>query len=206
MNSKSLTLIMAVIACIVLIAVIFAGVMVENILNPAAHEVWILLRNSLLLIDQIIIWWVVVAAGIVILLIQLFVLAQKKGEDIEQIEVTNLYLVQVSNWKSNIPPNAHQKIHQNRLKPVLIKFLVSLYAARKRLPYNYILTEAFKNKRINLPEEIYNFLFSAEQAQTPKDILRNLLREISGPNARKYRADLISCIKYIESDLENSNE
>lgn len=206
MKIKKRAVIVALLVLIFLLGAVFPGTAARYVLNPAADGIWKLLRNSVFLPDQAAVWYFVIILCAVILTAFIFARTRRDRIETENSDTGNLYLEKYTNWKLHLPSDAYSTAYQERIRPLLTKFIVSQYAARMHLSNDYRLMDEFKNRRTELPDTIYTFLFPPKEDASIKNSLRKLVRKVSGREGSEYRKDLTECIKFIENNLENHND
>ena len=79
--------------------------------------------------------------------------------------------------------------------------MVYLYAARKRIPVDYHLFDAFKKKEIKIPENIHNFLYTENKKKFIIDIFK-IYNRISGRESGEYYRKLEEYLLFLENFME----
>jgi len=166
--------------------------------------VWFILRYTILRLDHGIIWW----AAIIICIIALWLKLKWVSDhpENEEKKAIGFYAKKYANWKSHFIYKAHSKFNKDRLKRKLQELLVTLYAVRKRLAINYEITDLFRNKKIQLPENIYSFFFTETKEKEKRFSIKRFYNSLSGHDAVEYYKNLDESLTYIENYLENRND
>ncbi len=202
-SNRALPIIL-VCAGLILAAVIFWDTTLNHLLKPAALAAWLALRSTILRLDQGIIWWAVVALCAVILLLRLSKPAHQPAA--EKSETADYFTRRLAYWRSHFLGRPHDPFNRDRLASKLRVMIVTLYAAGKRVAVTFELTDAFREGKIRLPENIHAFLFSPPPPRGFPHSLYRFWDRVSGREEREYRQRLDECLAYIHHQLEHCHE
>ena len=192
-------LILLFLSILTIIFILYNTFILENILKPLALLLWLLLRIFVLSIDQVIIWGIMIFIIAYILFVR-FISINSENETYQE-SINNFYTEKLSLWKFYFSGDIYNLQNQKDLKIELIRMMVNLHAARKRMPVDYHLFDSFKAKEIQIPENIYNFLYAENTKKFNINISR-IYNRISGREAALYYQNLEECLLFLENFME----
>jgi hypothetical protein len=198
-NRKIVVLIIAGIT--VFTCILFSSFIFENILKPLTLILWLFLRIFVLSIDQIILW-IITLAIVISFFIYKISRIQSASIQNESSAAWNIFERKLEYWKLYFSSNPHNPEDIKSLKNVLSRILVSVYASRKRIPANFIVYDAFKKGEIELPEQVYSFLFENEMKRKWFDP-RTWISGFSRKKIIEYERGLEESLNYLEEFLDN---
>ena len=192
-------LILIILSILTIVCILYRLFIFENILKPLALILWLFLRFFVLSIDQITIWFMMIFIIAFVLFIR-FVFTTSDNESSQDI-IINFYLQKFKSWKFYFGAENYNLQNQKDLKLELIRMMVNLHAARKRISVDYHLFDAFKKKEIQIPENIHNFLYAENKKKFCINIFK-IYNRISGRQAGEYYRNLEECLLFLENFME----
>jgi hypothetical protein len=202
-KSEKLIILVIIICVLTIIFIVFRTFIQKEIFKPLALAFWLMLRVFVLSIDQAVLWWLMIGIIIIVFIFNLNLI--KPPEEYQDIGLSSFHIHKYEIWESYFQIENHDLYKKDKLKKELARILVFVYATGKRLPVDYRLFDAFKNREINLPENIYSFLFTAEKKKSFFN-LRNIYNKLSGREAGEYKRNLEECLIFLENFMEIHNE
>jgi len=200
-KSNKIVLLIIIIFIIATLAIIFRIFLFENIIKPYALISWFLLRIFILWIDQKIIWGLLIFFIITIFFIKystFFLFSEETNTPIEN----NEYLIKLRLWKSYLSGEINDIEDIKKIKKgKLLSILVSIYASNKRILIDHKLYEAFENREILLPDEIFNFIYDSYNNKHGK-IYKWFFYRLNKTEIINYHKELDVFINYLENLLE----
>ena len=127
-------------------------------------------------------------------------LITSKSESYQE-NIKNFYAEKLESWKFYFAGDIYNLHTRKDLKQELIRMMVNLHASRKRIQVNYLLFDDFKAKKIQIPENIYNFLY-AENTKKFSINISKIYKRISGREADEYYRNLEKCLLFLENFME----
>ncbi len=220
-NSRA-TLLALVGVVILLLGIIFHQFVLENVLNPIALTIWLLLRISILSLDQSFYW----GAGIVIAFIYTIyrLLQSQTLEQTIEISDPNPAVNSVEYWRTSILLSAHQAGDKSSLKKEMASLLVALYSPHRPDSASFQIYDDLAQGEIPLPPQIHTFLFPQEPAPNPIPFTENPLgaiqqwfqsarlsiqkwvRRRSGLEEAEYYQAIRLALDFMEDSLEMKND
>jgi hypothetical protein len=200
-KSDRLILLIILLCILIITCIIFRTFLLESVIKPVAKAFWLMLRFTILSIDQAILWGLMISVFVIIFIFSLNLI--KPPGDYFDPGVAGFHLQRHEIWESYFIVENHDFYKRSKIKKELAKILVYVYAARKRLSADYRLYDVFKNREIELPENIYSFLFTEEESYFS---LQKLFYKLSGREAGDYKRNLRECIVFLENFMEISDE
>jgi hypothetical protein len=195
-----LVLIVGLLLPVIIICRVF---ILQNILQPMSLFAWLFIRLFVLSTDQMIIWGLTIFAVIVVCICRLVLMPQTQVED--ESPDTNVYQDNIESWRFHLSTGLEYQVNVNDLKKRMIDILISIYASRKRIEADYLVTDAFKRREIPLPDKIYTFLFT-DKMKNQWWNLRRIFQKLSGREAADYYRNFSECIDFLEKFMETNDE
>ena len=201
-KSTRIILFIASLSFVSLAVCLFRDFLLERILKPVAARLDILYRYAVLSQDQKFLWAVMIILSCLVLFFLL--LRRRRAQDPLHDEpvIENFYSRRFEMWRLYL--NSENPYSRSRLRKELTRILAGKYAVQKRLDIDYVLIDAFKNREIPIPDNIYRFLF-AEEKKPPSGI-KNLFYSWSGRKAADYDKNLKECLLFLEKFMELKDE
>jgi hypothetical protein len=183
------------------LAVVFWSEIADGFFEPLARGLWLLLRVTVLGADQGTLWTLGLMAAVLVLAIRL---TQGLSADPAPAPEPPGAPAEVAQWKNLAGMLAAGDGMDRTLRRELLWLLVSLYTLKHRVPPGFEVADAFRNRRIPLPEEVDRQLFGPPP---PKARFPLSLWASPRPWSRKARAaqgtrDLALVLSYLEKTLE----
>ena len=193
----------------------------QNVVVPVATVLWLLLRLFVLSIDQQVYWWCAITAAAVVLVV-LLVWRPWIGEYTVPT-VPALPGDPARRWRNSLLLNWRSEPRQDTFRRDLAWMLTALYASERPGFARYQVREALRDRRIPLPEPVYEFLFAAVQPPDPwppllrhprawllmaKEAAAVSLRGVTGKARREsdYFESIAAVLAFMETSLEMNHE
>ena len=192
-------LILIFLSILIFTCIFYRDFILENILKQLALMLWFFLRVFVLSIDQVIIWYIIIFIIAFVLFIRFGLNTSENELYLERIK--NFYIEKFKSWESYFITDNYNLYNQKNLKLELIRMMVNLHAARKRISIDYHLFDAFKKKEIQIPENIHNFLYAENKKKFSINIFK-IYNRISGREAGEYYRNLEECLLFLENFME----
>ncbi len=217
-NRQRYLLIGLFVGLLLLSGLVFQSFVLAEIIVPLATVLWLLLRISVLSIDQHVYWWALIGLAAIVVVTRL--LRETGPLEAEHLPEPNPVHEQVLRWYSAITNNVYDTEESNRLKRSLLWLLVSLYAPRGRSFASLETEHALRERRIPVPEGIYNFLMLPEpvlprvnffrrparyawvRLRAGQMRLQRWQRRVTGRTAAEYYQAIDETLALMESALE----
>jgi hypothetical protein len=216
-RQQALITFLVVAACLVA-TLLFWPYLLDNVIQPVATVIWLMLRLFVLSIDQLVYWWLLVAGIVVYLTYRLLRLSSAPPVPDETFG-SGSPLDPVNLWQASIRAGEQQS-EETPVKRRLTWLLSNTYASRQQAGPSYQIREAFEQRQIPIPDPIYEFLFTTDAAQVKYSLLkdplratgqalvavrrkvRNRLRRWSGREKADYYRAIDEVLSMMESSLE----
>lgn len=199
---------------VLFVGLLFWPFILNNIIEPTAVAVWLLLRILVLSIDQKYFWY----AAIFLAVIFLFRLLHQEQPPIQSVAYldTNATILNIRYWRVLFTYNDQDVRGEKILKRELTRLVTSLYASKQNTSNDFRVYDALQQGRIPLPENIHTFLFSAEPQGSGGPIKRLLqsiqktprkwIRQWTGQEKAEYYRMIDEVLDFVETSLEIKND
>jgi hypothetical protein len=197
-----------------LLGIFFWPFILDNIINPTALVIWLLIRMFILSIDQKYYW----GAIIIVVFVMLFrLLAQELITDPSGDSPTaNEAISNIAHWRSIFIIADDGVRDEKFLKQKLINLLLSFYASKQHTSTNYLLYEALQRGELPLPEHIFTFLFPYEPEKSKRPLSKLLqsirtaprkwMRRWTGQETAEHYEMIDEVLRFIETSMEMKND
>ena len=215
MNISRRVVISVLVGAIVLfVGMLFWPFIFNNIIEPTAAAVWLLLRILVLSIDQKYFWY----AAILLAVILLFRLLRQEQPALHSDTYldTNSTILNIGYWRVLFTYNDQDVRDEKILKRELIYLLTSLYASKQNTSNDFRVHDLLQQSKIQLPENIRTFLFSAEPQEARGPIRRLLqfiqktprkwIRQWTGQEKAEHHQMIDEILGFVETSLEIKND
>ena len=147
------------------LALLFWSDVFSGFLEPSARAVWLLLRLSILSVDQALLWALGILVAVLFLVIRL---AQSLGTDQTPAAPPEDRLPrEAERWVSLFDSLTPEVRFDRTLQRELVWTLVSVYTLKHRIPAGFEVADAFRQRRLPLPESVYGLLFEGPPPWRP---------------------------------------
>jgi hypothetical protein len=215
MNRSRRVVIAVLIAAIVLfLGMLFWPFIVNNIIQPIAAVLWLLLRVLVLSIHQKYIWYVVIFVSFMFLF--RFLPDERSDIPSQASSEPNTLMTKIGYWRSLFIYNAQNLRDEEILKRELTYLLTSLYASHQSTANNFGVQEALQKGQIPLPRNIHTFLFPQELPVTGGLLQRffrslrktpqNWIRRWTGREKAEHFQRIDEVLKFMETSLEITHD
>jgi hypothetical protein len=201
-------------AIVLFLGMLFWPFILNNIIEPTAVAVWLLLRILVLSIDQKYFWYALIFLAVIFL----FRLLRQEQPSIQSYAYldTNATILNIGYWRVLFTYNDQDVRDEETLKRELIYLLTSLYASKQSTSNDFRVHDALQQGRIPLPENIHTFLFSAEPQESGGPIKRFLqsipktsrkwIRQWTGQEKAEHYRLIDEVLDFVETSLEIKND
>jgi len=215
-RSRRAALVILGVGVILLLCFVFRSFVLETFVTPLAVVFWMFWR-VLISIDQVYYWGLFVVA-ILAYLAYLFVRSPQRWDSFERAQAgaANAILENVKFWRLAILLNADEFDRPNLLKNNLGKMLVTVYNLKQPGTTFLEIHERLKQKQIDLPKNIYTFLYAGEETPPRLSLVKVLrsirqaparwLRHWSGRDLADYYQTVADVIAFMESLMEMDHD
>ncbi len=154
----------------------FPRFVLENILQPVAIVLWLILRLFVLGIHQAVFWWgVILIAAFVAAAIALR--AWERGIS-PAAPLPSVFRDPVWAWRLSIKVHSRSQPEKDAVRRDLAWLLTSPYASSRPGSEPYQVLAALRERRIPVPQSIYQFLFSSTRPRDYLDSVDDVLTHI----------------------------
>jgi len=215
MNTSRRVVISFLVAAIILfLGMLFWPFIVNNIIEPTALVLWLLLRILVLSIHQKYFWYAVIFVAFIVL----FRLLSKKQSDIQSDTYleTNTTIINIGYWRVLFTYSGQNIRDDKTLKRELTHLLTSLYASKQSTSNNWGIHDALQQGKIRLPGNIQTFLFSQEPPvsggplkkffQSIRETSRRWIRQWTGQEKAEHYQMIDEVLNFMETSLELNND
>ncbi|HET9907726.1 MAG TPA: hypothetical protein VFQ23_13825 [Anaerolineales bacterium] len=212
-RSQRFILVFLVAALVVFLGMLFWPFVLNNILQPTALTLWLLLRILVLSIHQQYFWYTVILVAAVVL-VRLLRETQPERPPQASFE-TNTALSIISDWRDLLLYNGQEALEDKTLKRQLANLLTSLYALKQGASNDFRLYDDLQRGTIPLPENIHTFLFAPEPAsggplqkffQSIQKAPRRWIRQWTGQAKAEHHKMIDDVLNFIETSLEINSD
>ncbi len=209
----------AVIAFLITAIILFVGMLFwpfirNNIIEPIALVIWLLLRLLVLSIHQKYFWYAAITVAIIFLF--RFLRQEQSTVQPDAYLVPNATITNIGYWRVLFTYDGQDVRDEKILKRELTHLLTSLYASKQSTSNNFGIYDALQQGEIPLPEHIHSFLFPAEPGQSDgliKRFLRSIqktsrkrIRQWTGQEKAEHYRMIDEVLNFIETSLEINND
>jgi hypothetical protein len=201
-------------AIVLFIGMLFWRFILNNIIEPTAVAIWLLLRILVLSIDQKYFWYAVIFL-VVFFLMRLLPKAQPAIQS-DLHPNTNATIMNIGYWRALFTYDNQDVREEKILKRQLIYLLTSLYASKQSTSNSFDIYEALQHGEMPVPETIHAFLFSAEVQesgglinrfiQSVRKTLRKWIRQWTGQEKAEHYQMIHEVLDFMETSLEIKND
>lgn len=212
-RSKRFVLVFLIAALVVFLGMLFWPFVLNNIIQPTALTLWLLLRILVLSIHQKYFWYAVIFVAAFVLL---RLLRQTQSERPPQASFeTNTTLTNISNWRGLLLYNGQETLEDKALKRQLAHLLTGLYALKQGASNDFRLYDELQQGTIPLPETIHTFLFAPEPvpsgplqkfSQSIRKTPRRWIRQWTGQAKAEHHKMIDEVLNFIETSLEINSD
>jgi hypothetical protein len=166
-----------ILGIILFLGLIFSAWVVPNIVQPIAGAIWLFARVFILSVDQVYYWNLL---SIVVVIWVIFRLARRKssvrseGGTVMHEAISNL-----KSWQEALILSKHDGSERNIARSKLLQLLISYYASRQQSPNQLEIRQDLEQRRLSLPDSVYNFLFLSESQKPSKPSKRAFYNAVS---------------------------
>ena len=165
-----------ILGIILFFGLVFSAWVVPNIVQPVAETIWLFLRVFILSTDQVV-YWNLLSIAVVIWVIYRF--TRRKSPVLpEEGTVRNEAISKLKNWQEALVCSKHDRNARNIARDKLLWLLISHYAAIQQNPNQLEIRQDLEQRRLSLPNSVYNFLFLSEFQRPIKPSLRALYHAV----------------------------
>jgi hypothetical protein len=150
---------------VLLAALCFPHVVLEQVVMPSATALWLVLRTFVLSVHQGAWWWgliVLVAFASLVVLLRRFAL-----EDAARAEARPTAWNPARRWRDSILANVHAEPSRDSFRSDAAWLLSSLYASPRPGSEIYQVRDALRRGEIPLPPAVHDFLFAEGEPPPP---------------------------------------
>jgi len=206
------TLLLVLLGLLLSLGILFRSIILANIVTPLALVFWVAWR-IILSVDQKCYWGLLIFA----VFFYLFYRLAKEPAGTERTRPTgnNATLENVGYWRNSILFTCDEIDQRNLLKRGLGELLAKSYVMHKPEAASFEIYDALKRHQIQLPENIYNFLFPEEQTgsgrsirqflKTIQEIPRKYIRRWTRRDVTDYYRSIDEVLTFIEASMEDNN-
>jgi len=192
------------------VGLLFWPFVLNNILVPTAHVVWVLLRIFVLSVDQAYYWVAIILLTAFFLYSRLLPQPQPTIST-ENFQNSNETMRTIGYWQSLFTATDQNIQAEKALKKEMARLLISLYAPKQRDLVYYQLYDALRQGELPLPDQIHAFLFLEEPReagllQRLRHTPRQWLRDWTGQAAAEHDQMIDDVLGFIETSLEMKND
>lgn len=212
-RSKRFVLAFLIAALVVFLGLLYWPFVLNNIIQPTALVLWILLRILVLSIHQKYFWYVVIFVAVLVLL---RLLRQRQSQLPPQASFeTNTTITNISYWRGLLLYNGQDILEDKALKRQLAHLLTALYALKQGASNDFRMYDDLQQGTIPLPEKIHTYLFPPEPAsggplkkffQSIRKTPRRWIRQWTGQEKAEHYQRIDEVLNFIETSLEINND
>jgi hypothetical protein len=212
-RSKRFVLAFLIAALVVFLGLLFWPFVLNNIIQPTALVLWLLIRILVLSIHQKYIWYAVIFAAVLLLL---RILRQTQSELPPQASFeTNTTITNISYWRGLLLYNGQDILEDKALKRHLAHLLTALYALKQGVSNDFRIYDDLQQGTIPLPGNIHAFLFPPEPVsggplkryfQSIQKTPRRWIRQWTGQEKAEHHKMIDEVLDFIETSLEINND
>jgi hypothetical protein len=208
-RSKRFVLAFLIAALVVFLGMLFWQFVLNNIIQPTALTLWLLIRILVLSIHQKYFWYAVIFVAVLVLL---RLLRQTQSERLPKASFeTNTTITNISYWRGLFLYNGQEILEAKALKRHLANLLTGLYALKQGVSNDFRVYDDLQRGTIPLPENIHTFLFAPEPVsggplqkffQSIRRTPRRWIRQWTGQAKAEHHKMIDEVLNFIETSLE----
>jgi hypothetical protein len=197
-------------AIILFVGMLFWPFIRNNILEPTAVALWLLLRLLVLSIDQKYFWYAVIFLAVIFLF--RFVRPKQPAMEVNTHSDTNTTILNIGYWRVLFTYNDQDIQEEKILKRELTHLLTSLYASKQSRSNDFRVHDDLQQGKIPLPSNIHTFLFPREPEQSGGPIKRFLqsirrtsqkwIHQWTGREKAEYYQTIEEVLNFLETSME----
>lgn len=201
-------------AIVLFLGMLFWPFIVNNIIQPTAMVVWLLLRILVLSLHQKYFWYALIIVSF-IFLFRFLPYEQSNIQSNAYLEA-NTTMMNIEYWRSLFIYEGRSVRDEETLKRELTYMLTSLYASNQSTSNNFGIHDALQRGRIPLPGNIYAFLFSQEPPvsggvlkqffQSIRKTPQKRIRQWTGREKAEHFQMIAEVLNFMETSLEINND
>lgn len=212
-RSKRFVLAFLIAALVVFLGLLFWPFVLNNIIQPTALVLWLLIRILVLGIHQKYIWYAVIFAA-VLLLLRILRQTQSQVPSRASFE-TNTTITNISYWRGLLLYNGQDIMEDKALKRQLAHLLTALYALKQGVSNDFRMYDDLQQGTIPLPWNIHAFLFPPEPVsggplkkyfQSIQKIPRRWIRQWTGQEKAEHHKMIDEVLNFVETSLEINSD
>jgi hypothetical protein len=212
-GSKRFVLVFLIAALVVFLGLLFWPFVLNNIIQPTALVLWLLIRILVLGIHQKYIWYAVIFAAILLLL---RILRRTQSQLPSRVSFeTNTTIMNIGYWRGLLLYKGQNILEDKALKRQLAYLLTALYALKQGASNDFRLFDDLQQGTIPLPGNIHAFLFPPEPAprrplqkyfQSIQKTPRRWIRQWTEQEKAEHHKMIDEVLNFIETSLEINND
>ncbi len=212
-RSKRFVLAFLIAALVVFLGLLFWPFVLNNIIQPTALALWLLIRILVLSIHQKYFWYAVIFVAVLVLL---RLLRQTQSELPPQASFeTNTTITNISYWRGLLLYNGQDILEDKALKRQLAHLLTALYALKQGASNDFRIYDDLQQGTIPLPKNIHTFLFPPAPVsggplkkffQSIRKTPRRWIRQWTGQEKAEHNKMIDEVLNFIETSLEINND
>lgn len=212
-RSKRFFLALLIATLVVFLGLLFWPFIINNIIQPTALVLWLLIRILVLSIHQKYFWYAVIFAA-VLLLLRILRQTQSQLPSRAYIE-TNTTITNIGYWRGLLLYNGQDIREDKVLKRQLAQLLTALYALKHGAPNNFRMYDDLQEGKIPLPGNIHAFLFPPaplsggllqKYFQSIQKTTRRWIRRWTGQEKAEHQKMIDEVLNFLETSLEMNND
>ena len=213
-NPKRVVIAVLAAASLLFFGLSFWPFIMNDIIQPIALVVWLLLRMFVLSIDQSYFWGAIIFA-VVFFMVRLLPRDQA-GTQTDEFPDSNESLNNIAYWRTLFSVSSDGLRDDTTLKRELIHLLSGMYASKQRTANSFEIYTALQSGEIPLPENIHVFLFQEDAAeakqpfkkfiQTIRKTPRKWIRRWTGQETADHYRLITEVLCFMETSLEIKND
>ena len=212
-RAKRFVLALLIAAIVLFLGLLFWPFVLNNIIQPTALALWLLLRILVLSIHQKYFWYAAIFAAVLVL-VRLLRQTQSKRPPQTSFDA-NTSIANISYWRGLFLYSGQDVLEDKNLKRQLAHLLTGLYALQQGASNDFRMYAELQHGTIPLPESIHTFLFPPEPIsggalqkvfQSIQKIPRRWIRQWTGQEKAEHHKMIDEVLKFIETSLEIHND
>ena len=213
-TSRRVVLFFLMAAIVLFLGMLFWPFIVNNIIQPTALVVWLLLRILVLSIHQKYFWYALIFVAVILL----FRFLPREQPDIQSDAhpETNTAIINIGYWRNLFIFYGQNVRDEKTLKRELTHLVTSLYASKQRTSTHWGVHEALQQGQIPLPENIRTILFPQEPPvsggplktffQSVRETPRRWIRQWTGQEKADHYRMIDEVLNFLETSLELNHD
>jgi hypothetical protein len=212
-RSKWFVLAFLIVALVSFLGLLFWPFVLNNIIQPIALVLWLLIRILVLGIHQKYIWYGVIFAAVLLLL---RILRQRQSQLPSRASFeTNTTITTIGYWRGLLLYKGQDILEDNALKRQLAHLMTALYALKQGASNDFRMYDDLQQGTIPLPGNIHAFLFPPEPVsggplkkyfQSIQKTPRRWIRKWTGQEKAEHHKMIDEVLNFIETSLEINSD